>query len=74
MQSKRKSSTTEGEDEIQEPKLGRLDTLKNLQAEWGSQGIDVRLEVVPGVGHDSAGLHRLAEDFFSSLVGKIGVQ
>ncbi|KFY76158.1 hypothetical protein V499_04088 [Pseudogymnoascus sp. VKM F-103] len=50
------------------PRKGRIDTLKELQESWKREGIMSKLDIVPGVAHDSGGVHLHVEEFFRILI------
>ncbi|RYO92948.1 hypothetical protein DL766_010414 [Monosporascus sp. MC13-8B] len=47
---------------------GRLETLRELQVAWKADGIEARLDVVPGVAHNMAGVRETVLDFMRPLI------
>ncbi|RYP11212.1 hypothetical protein DL764_000168 [Monosporascus ibericus] len=47
---------------------GRLETLRELQAAWKVEGIEARLDVVPGVAHNVAEVRDTVLDFMRPLI------
>ncbi|RYP66957.1 hypothetical protein DL771_007531 [Monosporascus sp. 5C6A] len=47
---------------------GRLETLRELQVAWKVEGIKARLDVVPGVAHNVAGVRETVLDFMRPLI------
>ncbi len=50
----------------------RLKTLQDLQAAWKEEGIDARLDVVPGMKHEAAKARDTVLDFLRPLIQKHG--
>ena len=51
-------------------RAGRLDTLKALHAQWRAQDIKAKLDVVPAVAHDSAGVQSVVLDFIAPFLNR----
>ncbi|RYP59482.1 hypothetical protein DL769_008513 [Monosporascus sp. CRB-8-3] len=49
-------------------KKGRLETLHELQLAWKAEGIEARLDIVPGVAHNVAGVRETVLDFMRPLI------
>ncbi|RYP46567.1 hypothetical protein DL768_007249 [Monosporascus sp. mg162] len=47
---------------------GRLETLRELQVAWKVEGIEARLDVVPGVAHNVAAVRDTVLDFMRPLI------
>jgi poly(3-hydroxybutyrate) depolymerase len=46
----------------------RIERLRTLEANFKSHGIEVRFDVVPGIGHSGNGVRPIVEDFFAGLL------
>ncbi len=49
----------------------RLERIKSLQRSLEAEGVKVRLDVIPGVKHESKAAMPLVQDFFASVLRKI---
>jgi hypothetical protein len=48
----------------------RLDRMASLRASLDQHGVDVRQVIVPGVGHDAAGVLEPVKTFFSASLAR----
>lgn len=61
--------------EIAEPGIDaggdtRVERLLTLRDNWKAHGIDVRFDLVPGMGHSGSAAIPVAQDFFSGVLGR----
>ena len=49
-------------------RVGRLETLKTLHAQWKTQGIEAQLDIVRAVAHESAGVQSVVLEFIDRFL------